>query len=355
MTVGSDTPSAWRSWGCGPVDLFYMLDAGGARDMPGFDDLLIDYAERLRRTGAAARCDLRARVQAGGVCGPDAVRGGAAGARAARCGAGRAARCAPTDFALQNEAATARRHRTRSCAPTRSTRCWRDLQATTAAVDAFIDGRRGGDRRGRRSRGCARCGARHHRRLDRGVSPRPCARWCRSGCRGRESDRAQWRARRARVHRHAVGARRAHRALAGQADRVRRRHDRVRCAAAAATDEERIALLIKAGRIVSTTVIAPLPADSSRTWRRRSPACGTICDAALDGLVALHDNAVIGRGDAHRASRRSCRRSRPSTRRRSRSRPFRDSVLALARRPARRAAVSVGETSSVAWPTPPPR
>jgi hypothetical protein len=32
--------------GLAPVDLFYMIDSGGERDMAGFDDLLIDYAER---------------------------------------------------------------------------------------------------------------------------------------------------------------------------------------------------------------------------------------------------------------------------------------------------------------------
>jgi hypothetical protein len=49
-TAGSLEPSM-NDLGLAPVDLFYMLDAGDAREMPGFDDLLIDFAER---TGAPA-------------------------------------------------------------------------------------------------------------------------------------------------------------------------------------------------------------------------------------------------------------------------------------------------------------
>lgn len=42
---GTLTPNM-EQLGLAPVDLFYMIGAGGASDMPGFDDLLIDYADK---------------------------------------------------------------------------------------------------------------------------------------------------------------------------------------------------------------------------------------------------------------------------------------------------------------------
>lgn len=46
--TGTSVPStpSMADLGLTAVDLFYMLDAGDAREMPGFDDLLIDFAER---------------------------------------------------------------------------------------------------------------------------------------------------------------------------------------------------------------------------------------------------------------------------------------------------------------------
>jgi hypothetical protein len=91
--------------GLAPVDLFYMLDAGGARDMPGFDDLLIDFADRNGSPRPRHDATFTLEYKPDGISGftlfetaplVRAVRGLILGARPLR----------PTDLSLQNEAAS---------------------------------------------------------------------------------------------------------------------------------------------------------------------------------------------------------------------------------------------------------
>jgi hypothetical protein len=57
------------------------------------------------------------------------------------------------------------------------------------------------------------------------------------------------------------------------------------------TDEERTAMLIKAGRLVSTTVVAPLPPTIPGVEAAVAGLRGTL-DTALTNLIALRDNAA---------------------------------------------------------------
>ena len=50
--------------GLEPIDLFYLVDAGGARDMPGFDDLLIHHADESPVAPPRARRGLPAALPA---------------------------------------------------------------------------------------------------------------------------------------------------------------------------------------------------------------------------------------------------------------------------------------------------
>ena len=134
-TVGSETPSM-AQLGLGPIDLFYLLDAGGAQSMPGFDDLLIDYAERVGAPAPGHDAVFVLEYKPQGVAGLTlfevaplvrALRGMVLGARPLR----------PTDLALQNEAST--RDDTGGVVRTDKVGAvLADLQATAAAVDAFV-------------------------------------------------------------------------------------------------------------------------------------------------------------------------------------------------------------------------
>src|SRR6266852_1166803 len=91
--------------GLQPVDLFYMLDAGGASDMPGLDDLLIDHAEQHGAPRPRHDALFELEYKPAGIAGITvfelaplvrALRGVILGARPLR----------PTDLSLQNEAST---------------------------------------------------------------------------------------------------------------------------------------------------------------------------------------------------------------------------------------------------------
>ncbi len=135
-TSGSLTPNM-AQLGLEPMDLFYLLDAGGATDMPGLDDLLIDHAEQQ---GAAQRprhdATFGLEYKPAGVAGLTvfelaplvrALRGVVLGARPLR----------PTDSSLQNSASkdddlafTVRADKVQAVLTA--------LQGTLAAVTAFI-------------------------------------------------------------------------------------------------------------------------------------------------------------------------------------------------------------------------
>jgi hypothetical protein len=134
-TGGFLTPSM-ADLGLAPVDLFYLLDADGARDMPGFDDLLIDHAEQQGAPPPRHDAVFALEYQPAGVSGftvfelaplVRALRGVILGARSLR----------PTDFARQNEAESVedaglivRADKVQAVLA--------DLQGTLAAVTALI-------------------------------------------------------------------------------------------------------------------------------------------------------------------------------------------------------------------------
>ncbi len=273
--------------GLAAVDLFYLLDAGGAASMPGFDDLLIDYAERVGaptpRHDAVFVLTYKPDLVAGLTLfevAPlvRALRGVVLGARPLR----------PTDLALQNEAST----RDDGGGVVRIDQVdavMADLQATVAAVDAFVS-----DADAATGQGVDPEVARDAARdaidgwiLDFAAAVRPVLPFglptavgsaAVEGRRGRLAAMqsalteliARWRAKQIEhddVMAHYV-------ALPG-----------------GATDEDRIALLIKAGRVVSTTVIAPLP-PLITDLETGVEDLRTDLDNALIALEVLRDNAA---------------------------------------------------------------
>jgi hypothetical protein len=129
---GEHTPSI-AELGVNAVDLFYMLDAGRERDMAGFDDLLIDYAEQHGAVPHDAVFELE--YKPAGVpltlfeLAPlvRALRGMLLGARPLR----------PTDLALQNEASATQDAgvivRTDHIAAVKT-----DLEGLQSSIDAFV-------------------------------------------------------------------------------------------------------------------------------------------------------------------------------------------------------------------------
>lgn len=287
-TAGADvslTPSM-AALGLSAVDLFYMVDAGGERDMPRFDDLLIDFAER---TGAPApRHDaiFSLEYKPAGVAGPTlfevaplirALRGLLLGARPLR----------PSDLALQNEASSGddagilvRIDKVQAVVA--------GLQGTLAAVDAFI--------------------ATLEASIGDGVDPE----LARDAARDNVD---QWMAGYAAIVRPVVpfglqaaslttgveGRRAPFTAmLAAIIDIIVRWEEKADAfdevmqnyadLPGTATDEERTALLVRAGRIVSTAVIAPLPAVPA--LEAQIAALRATFDAELDNLRGLRDGAM---------------------------------------------------------------
>jgi len=135
-TSGSLTASL-ADLGLQPADLFYLIDAGGPSDMPGLDDLLIDRAERqapAQRPRHDAIFELE--YKPAGVAGLTvfelaplvrSLRGFILGSRALR----------PTDFSLQNDASTT--DDAAVIVRTDKVQTVLDaLQGTRAAVNAFV-------------------------------------------------------------------------------------------------------------------------------------------------------------------------------------------------------------------------
>ena len=255
-TSGSLTPSM-ADLGLQPVDLFYLLDAGGASDMPGLDDLLIDRAERqsaAQRPRHDATFELE--YKPAGVAGLTvfelaplvrALRGMVLGARSLR----------PTDTSLQNRASKeddlaviVRADKVQAVLT--------DLQGTLAAVTGFIasvDTAIGSTIDPEVARDTARD------QIDAWIvayaaALRPVAPFgLQSGSltTGVEGRRGRLRA-----------MLDAFSAINDRWTKKQAEFDTVMTAygdlPATATDDERRTLLISAGRIVSTRVIAPLPA-----------------------------------------------------------------------------------------------
>jgi hypothetical protein len=285
-TEGALTPSM-ADLSLSRADLFYMLDAGGARDMPGFDDLLIDYAEQNGAPPPRHDAVFTLEYKAAGVAGLTlfelaplvrALRGLILGARSLR----------PTDLALQNEAASAEDSgfiiRTDKVQAVLN-----GLQGTLAAVTAFIanlEAAIGQAVNPQAARDAARdnidawIGA--YANAVRPVTP--------FGLQAASLTTAV-EGRRPRFH-----------ALLTAIDEVIERwkekqddYDAVMNAYAAlpgtATDEERTTLLIRAGRIVSTVVIAPLPVTIAALENNVALLRGNL-DSKLANLIALRDNAT---------------------------------------------------------------
>ena len=288
-SAGTDdalTPSM-ADLGLGAVDLFYLMGAGGARDMPGFDALLIDFAER---NGAPPpRHDALFTLEYKPAAAPGitlfelaplvrALRGVTLGARPLR----------PTDFSLQNEAKSGEDARLVVRAD-KAQAVLAELQATLPAVSAFI--------------------ATLEAAIGEGVDPadaRDAARdeidgWI-AGYAAAVRPVTPFGLQAASLTTAVEGRRARFRAMLAAVDDVTARwrkkqdeYDAVLDAygdlPATATDEERTALLVAAGRVVSTTVIAPLPTTITALENAVALLRGDL-DTALAGLVTLRDDAA---------------------------------------------------------------
>lgn len=283
---GGDLTASMADLGLDRIDLFYMLDGGGERMAPGFDDLLIDHAERhgAPRPRHDATFDLS--YHPAGVPGltlfevaplARALRGMVLGARALRT----------TDLALQNEATAAADAdmivRTDKIAAVRSA-----LSPNAGAVTAFADEL------------ALAVGAE--------VDPELAADAARDGI-------DAWMVRYGALVRAIVpfgleaaslttaveGRRRPFTMLLTAIDEIAVRwrakqveYDEVMTEYAAlppgATDEARVALLLRAGRTVSSRVVAPIPPladflDGTRASR-------AVLDARLLALETMRRDAT---------------------------------------------------------------
>lgn len=288
-TTGSLTPSL-ADLGLSPVDLFYLVDAGGARDMPGLDDLLIDFAEQhgAPRPRHDALFELEYKPD-----GPldltvfetaplvRALRGAVLGARPLR----------PTDVSLQNEAKPGE-DATVVVRADKAEAVLDDLEATRAAVASFItaldaDIGDGVDPE------VARDAARDHVDEwmdDYAAAVRPVTPF---GLQAASLTTAvEGRRGRLRAMLAAIGV------VIDRWEKKQDEYDTIMARYAAlpgtATNEERIALLVSAGRTVSTTVIAPLPALIG-DLENAVAALRDALDTELVNLRTLrHDAARVG-------------------------------------------------------------
>ena len=286
LTDGSLTPSM-ADLGLASVDLFYMLDAGGARDMPGFDDLLIDYAECNGAPAPRADALFTIEYKPDGVAGLSlfelaplvrALRGLVLGAPPLR----------PTDLALQSEAGAAEDEGAVVRADKAQT-VLTALQATRPAVDAFIAALDAaiGDAVDPE---VARDAARDHIDawiVDYAALLRPVAPF---GLRAASLTTAVEGRRRRYGEMHAAIGEIIRRWESKQAN-----YDTVMADYAAlpggAMDEERTRLLVRAGRIVSTRVIAPLPPTIAALESEVAALRATL-DTELGNLQVLRAAAV---------------------------------------------------------------
>lgn len=269
-----------------PVDLFYLVDAGGARDMPGFDDLLIDYAVRNGVPSPRDNAVFTLEYKPDGTGGLTlfelaplirALRGTLLGARPLR----------PTDLALQNEASRSEDVGliVRADKPAA---VLAELQATLPAIDAFVTALDAATAEGIDPE-VARDTARDHIDqwiLDYTACVRPVLPFglqAASLTAATEGRRAPF-----------TAMLKALDELTARWETKQTDYDSVMAEYAAlpgtATDKERTALLIRAGRIVSTTVIAPLPPVA--TLETDVQALRAKLDTELGNLRALRDGAT---------------------------------------------------------------
>lgn len=322
-TDAFETPSM-DDLGLAPVDLFYMLDAGGERDMPGFDDLLIDYA--VQNGAPAPRDDavFTLEYKPEGVAGLTlfelaplvrALRGGVLGARSLR----------PTDLALQNEAGK-REDTGLSVRLDKVQAVLVELQGALPAINAFVTAVDAATGEGVDSE-TARDAARDN--IDQWIVDytaivrvaAPFGLQAASLTTAIEGRRGRFKA-----IRDAIAE------VVSRWEQKQTDFDLVMAEYAAlpagATPEERVPLLIRAGRIVSTTVIAPLP--SIAVLEAGVAALRETLDTELGNLRTLHDGAMrVGATLAAVTAFVSTMKTidqNPFD-----LAPFRDSVLALAR------------------------
>ena len=284
---GSLTPNL-AQLGLGPVDLFYLIDAGGDRDMPGFDPLLIDFAEANGAPAPRHDAIFTLEYKPSGVAGLTlfevaplvrALRGAVLGARPLRA----------TDLALSEEAGPQE-----DSGPIvridKVDAAVAGLQGTAAAIPPFITAIETATIQTAPNAPVdpivARDAARdnidawlaQYAALVRPVVPFGLQ--AASLTAGVEGRRAPFNAMR--------------KAIAEIIERWQKKvteFDAVMALVpAAATDEERVALLIRAGRIVSTDIIAPIPALPNLEI---AIAAGKgFLDGRLSDLIALHDDAT---------------------------------------------------------------
>ena len=269
------------------TDLFYMLDAGGAREMPGFDDLLIDFAEQNGAPAPDHDAVFALEFKPDGVSGLTlfelaplvrALRGLLLGARPLR----------PTDVSLQNEA-TGAEDGSLVVRADKAQAVLAALQGTVPAVNAFITMLEGaiGD-------GVAPAVAADAARdnIDNWIAGfaaavRPVAPF---GFRA-ASLTAAVESRRSRLS--AMIA--AIDELIGRWEKKPDEYDaimtRYSALPATATDAERATLLISAGRVVSTVVIAPVPVTIAGL-ETQVAVLRTIFDNGLSNLQTLRSGAA---------------------------------------------------------------
>ena len=272
------TPSM-ADLGLAAVDLFYLLDAGGARDMPGFDDLLIDFAERHSSPPAHdALFRLEYKPEGAGLTLFEvaplvrALRGFILGARPLQA----------SDIALANEASKAD-DADMLVRPDKVQAVLGDFQGTFGAVDGFVSTLEGAVGESVDPI-VAQDNARDH--IDTWIVSfaaalrpiRPFGLQAGSLTRAVEGRRTR------------LGA------LLKDIDEVIERwrkkqndYDTVLTGLSALSDEDKIPVLIRAGRIVSTSVITPIPSASALTTAV-SGLRGTF-DTELSNLEALRSGA----------------------------------------------------------------
>lgn len=319
---GASLAPSMKDLGLDAVDLFYMLDAGGARSMTGFDELLIDFAEQKKGArgphhDAIFTFEYKPEITHGLTLfevAPlvRALRGFVLGARPLRA----------TDLSLQNEAALAddaglivRTDKVQAVV--------QELQGTLPAVNNFITRVESAI-----ATGDARNAARDN--IDKWVDEyaamiRPVFPF---GLKAANLTRAI-EGRRGRL----IAIRKAIDEVLARWEQKRVEFDQVMATYAAlpgtATDEERTALLIRAGRIVSTPVIAPLP-NTIAQLETRITSLRSVFDTQFANLKALRDG-----GTKLGATLISLMNFVPTIQTIDQTpfdvTPFRDSVLALAR------------------------
>jgi len=283
---GALTPSM-DQLGLAPVDLFYMLDAGGARDMPGFDDLLIDFAERHGAPAPRHDAVFALEYKPAGVSGLTlfevsplvrALRGLVLGARPLR----------PSDLSLQNEATGAEDAgaivRADKVQAVRA-----GLQDTLGAVDAFISTLKTsiGDGVAPDAARDAAVGTVDQWMNDYAAIIRPVVPFglqAASLTTGVEGRRAPF----TRLLEAIGEIVKCWQKKRGDCDGVMQTYTDL---PGTATDEERTALLVRAGRTVSTTIIAPLPATIAELEGQIVGLRATF-DTEFGNLTAMRHDAV---------------------------------------------------------------